>query len=137
MPVRTLDHVNIRTPDVPGTAAFFCDLLGLEARPAPGATAMDQGCWMHDPAGRPIIHIGPADATYPSDDSFPFTPARGSAALHHVALECDDLPDMLERLARTGRPIVRKDYPPASLTQIFVEEANGILLELNFRMGAE
>lgn len=134
MAVRTLDHVNIRTIDVPGTTAFFRDVLGLEARVAPGADDIGKGCWIHDPAGHPIIHIGPVDGRYPSDDMLPFTPTRGSGAVHHVALECDDLADMLKRIGGTGRPFTRKDYPPANLTQIFVMEENGILLELNFRL---
>lgn len=136
MAVRTLDHVNIRTPDVAGTAAFFRDVLGLDARPAPGVEHIERGCWIHDPSGHPIIHIGPVEASYPSDDMFPFASARGSGAAHHVALECDDLDEMLLRLGSAGRRFVRKDYPPASLTQLFVEEENGILLELNFRMDA-
>ncbi|MCP1470405.1 catechol 2,3-dioxygenase-like lactoylglutathione lyase family enzyme [Sphingobium sp. OAS761] len=136
MPVKTLDHVNIRTPDVPATAAFFRDILGLEARAAPGAEHIDKGCWIHDPAGHPIIHIGPVKARYPSDDTTPFTAARGSGAVHHVALECDDLPDMLARLERAGRPVSRVDFDAANLVQLFVEEENGVLLELNFRSAA-
>lgn len=134
MAVRTLDHVNIRTPDVAGTAAFFRDVLGLVARPAPGVDRIDLGCWIHDPSGHPIIHIGSVDGSYPSDDIFPFTPAHGGGAAHHVALECDDLDDMLRRLGATDLRFVRNDYPPAKLVQLFVKEENGILLELNFRM---
>ncbi|WP_150294122.1 VOC family protein [Sphingobium estronivorans] len=134
MAVRSLDHVNIRTADVPTTAAFFRDILGLEARVAPGADDIDKGCWIHDPSGHPIVHIGPSEGRYPSDDMLPFTPARGSGAVHHVALECDDVDDMVQRIASTGRTFTRKDYPPANLTQIFVLEENGVLLELNFRM---
>ena len=133
MPVRTLDHVNIRTPDVPGTTAFFRDVLGLEARAAPGAEHIDKACWIHDPAGHPIIHIGPVRGAYPGDGMAPFQAARGGGAVHHVALECDDLPDMLARLDRTGRPVSRVDFEAAGLVQLFVEEENGVLLELNFR----
>ena len=137
MAVRTLDHVNIRTLDVAGTAAFFRDVLGLEARAAPGAGHIDKGCWIHDPAGHPIIHIGPVEARYPSDDAAPFLPARGGGAVHHVALLCDDLPDMLARLDRTGRPVSRVDFEAAGLVQLFVVEENGVLLELNFRTGGD
>jgi hypothetical protein len=31
---------------------------------------------------------------------------------------------------------VRKDYPPANLCQLFVEERNGVILELNFHLEA-
>ena len=54
--------------------------------------------------------------------------------MHHVALECDDLPTMFARLETAGLGVVRKDYPPANLCQLFVEERNGIILELNFRL---
>jgi len=133
MPVRTLDHVNIRTADVPGTVAFFRDVLGLEARAAPGSPDIDHGCWIYDPGERPIIHIGPVDGRYPSDGAMPFAASRGSGAVHHVALECDGLPDMLKRLEAAGLEIVRKDFGSAGLIQLFVEETNGIMLELNFR----
>lgn len=109
-------------------------MLGLEARAAPGADHIDRGCWIHDPAGHPIIHIGPANGRYPSDDALPFTATRGSGAVHHVALECDDLDAMIARLDRAGLSVTRKDYDVANLVQLFVEEVNGIILELNFRM---
>lgn len=133
MTVRALDHVNIRTPDVPGTAGFLHDLLGLRADVAPGAPSIDKGCWMYDEGDRPIIHIGPIDAAYPSDATMPFTPARGSGAVHHVALECSDHAGMIARLEAAGLPYARSDIPQMDLRQLFVSEANGILLELNFR----
>jgi catechol 2,3-dioxygenase-like lactoylglutathione lyase family enzyme len=135
MSVKTLDHVNIRTPDVPGTAAFFRDLLGLESGIAPGAPSIDEGCWIYDPEGRPIVHIGPVHAAYPSDRMVPFTATRGSGSVHHVALECDDHPGMLAKLDRAGLEYALSDIPQIGLKQIFVHEPNGILLELNFRGG--
>lgn len=135
MSVRTLDHVNIRTADVPATAAFFRDLLDLKAGIAPGAESMEQGCWMYDPQGHPIVHIGAADAAYPSDGMAPFTPGETSGALHHVALECDDYAGMLTRIEAAGHEVASSDIPQIGLRQLFVKEPNGILLELNFRGG--
>ena len=135
MAVLSLDHVNIRTPDVPGTSDFFCDLLGLRKGIAPGAASIETGCWVYDPADRPIIHIGPIDAQYPSDAMIPFTPARGSGSVHHVALECDDHAGIVARLEAAGLDYAVSDIPQIGLRQIFVEERNGILLELNFRNG--
>ena len=134
MTVRALDHVNIRTADVPATMAFFRDVLGLRADIAPGAASLDQGCWMYDPANRPIIHIGAATATYPSDGERPFTSAQGSGAVHHVALDCDDFDAMSARIEAAGRTYWTNDVPQIGLKQLFVAEANDILLELNFRI---
>lgn len=133
MPVLALDHVNIRTPDVSGTAGFLRDLLGLRAATAPGAASIDQGCWMYDTGERPIIHIGPIDAAYPSDEAVPFTTARGSGAVHHVALECAGYDAMVAKLDQLAAPYSCNDITQIGLRQVFVSEANGILLELNFR----
>lgn len=133
MTVLTLDHVNIRTADVPATSGFFRDVLGLRAGVAPGAASIETGCWIYDRADRPIIHIGPLAAPYPSDHAYPFAPARGGGAVHHVALECDDLPGMTARLDAAGLAYTSNDIPRIGLTQVFVAEANGVLLELNFR----
>jgi catechol 2,3-dioxygenase-like lactoylglutathione lyase family enzyme len=133
MAVLSLDHVNIRTPDVPATTAFFCEMLGLRAEVAPGAASIDRGAWIYDAGDRPIVHIGPVEAVYPSDGMAPFTPGRGGGSVHHVALECDGYEEMARRLREAGLPIAVSEIPSVGLRQLFVTEANGILLELNFR----
>jgi len=133
MSVLALDHVNIRTADLPATVAFFRDVLGLRADVAPGAPSIDRGCWIYDPANRPIVHIGPIDARYPSDSVHPFNPTTGSGAVHHVALECDDFDGMAAKLTANGHAYTVNDIPQIGLRQMFVAEHNGVLLELNFR----
>ncbi|MFT4054429.1 MAG: VOC family protein [Novosphingobium sp.] len=132
MPVRSLDHVNIRTPDVMGTAAFLQDLLDLDPRIAPGAESIAQGCWMYDLGNRPIIHIAAQDSAYPSDGMMPFVAAPGTGALHHVALECTDRDATLARIEAAGHAVATSDISQVGLRQLFVAEPNGILLELNF-----
>ena len=131
MAVVALDHVNIRTSDMAATIAFDRDLLGLRAAIAPGAQSMDQGCWIHDPQDRPIVHLGSVTATYPSDEAVPFSPGSGSGSVHHVALECDDYDGMKHAL--DGRIIKESDIPSIKLRQIFVHDPNGVMIELNFR----
>lgn len=133
MAVLSLDHVNIRTADVPATTAFFRDLLGLRAGIAPGAASIDQGCWIYDGQDRPIVHIGGVDGAYPSDGVAPFTPSRGSGSVHHVALECDGYEEMTARLRNAGLTVSENHIPSIGLRQLFVTEANGVLFELNFR----
>jgi catechol 2,3-dioxygenase-like lactoylglutathione lyase family enzyme len=133
MAILSLDHVNIRTADVPRTTAFFRDVLGLRADIAPGASSIERGCWIYDAGNRPIVHIGPSDGTYSSDGIAPFTPARGGGSVHHVALECDDYDGMIARLKEAGLAFSENPIPSIGLHQVFVTEANGILLELNFQ----
>lgn len=133
MAVAAIDHIHVRTKDVAATIAFFHDVLDMTPKIPPGADSMEHGCWLYDTAGRPLIHVGPADGEYPSDKLYPFKPMRGSGSVHHIAFACEDLPAMTQRLDKAGLQFSVNEIPQISLTQVFVEEANGILLELNFR----
>jgi catechol 2,3-dioxygenase-like lactoylglutathione lyase family enzyme len=126
-----LDHVNIQTLDVAGTARFFADVLDLRAGPPfPGAD-MAQVTWMFDESDRPVIHITAPGMTFAGDPA----PVAGSGtgALHHVAFACTGHDAMLARLERLELPFRRRDIAPIGLRQIFVHEPNGVLLELNYR----
>jgi catechol 2,3-dioxygenase-like lactoylglutathione lyase family enzyme len=129
--VKSLDHVNIQTRDVAGTAQFFTDVLDLRAGPVfPGAD-MAAVTWMFDAHDRPLIHITLPGMTFAEDADKPIGPETG--ALHHVAFECDGHDAMLARLDRLGLTLRTRDIAPIGLRQIFVTDPNGVLLELNYR----
>lgn len=128
MSVEALDHINICTKDVAGTAAFFVDVLGMTASASPGAGDIDRAAWIRDDADRPIIHLASEDVIR----SFMGDPAGGggSGRIHHVALRCSDHDGVVARLEARGA-----SYRQSGMTGrrvLFVEEVNGILLELNF-----
>src|SRR5262250_2375375 len=52
MPVESLDHVNIITADLEGTARFYAELFGLEPRDGPPPLTHANARWMYDAAGR-------------------------------------------------------------------------------------
>jgi catechol 2,3-dioxygenase-like lactoylglutathione lyase family enzyme len=131
MTVTALDHVNIQTLDVAGTAQFFTDVLDLRAAPPfPGAD-MRQVTWMFDTDGRPVVHITSPGMTFAGDPA----PVAGSStgALHHVAFACTGHGAMLARLEQLGLAFRVRDIAAIGLRQIFVTEPNGVLLELNYR----
>jgi catechol 2,3-dioxygenase-like lactoylglutathione lyase family enzyme len=131
MKVEAIDHVNIRTPDVVGTSHFFSEVLALEVGDTPGMTDRTKACWLHDASGRAVIHLGSPDIAYPwENDSQPAVP--GSGRIHHVALRCVGYESMRDRLRTQGRSYYSNNVPQISLRQIFIEDPNGILLELNF-----
>jgi catechol 2,3-dioxygenase-like lactoylglutathione lyase family enzyme len=131
MKVDAIDHVNIRTPDVVGTCQFFCEVLSLKVGDTPGTPDRTKACWLHDSSGRAVIHLGSADLAYPWEKE-PQVTAPGSGRIHHVALRCVGYESMCDRLRLQGRSYHSNDVPQIALRQIFVEEPNGILLELNF-----
>ncbi len=131
MTVKSLDHVNIQTRDVAGTARFLADVLELRAGPLfPGAD-MTQVTWMYDADDRPLIHVTIPGVTFAEDADRPLRPDTG--ALHHVAFECRGHGAMLDRLRGLGIGWRHRDIPEIGLKQLFVTEPNGVLLELNFR----
>lgn len=132
MAVAGLDHVNIRVADVAATFAFYRDALGMEAGGLPGMDASENGGWIRDTKGDPIIHVGRVGMAYPSDGAAPPEARSGSGAVHHVALNCTDRPAMSRRLADLGIAWTENHVPQVQLRQMFVTDPNGILLELNF-----
>lgn len=133
MPVDCVDHVNIRTPDLPGTIAFYTETLGMTASPAPGASS-EEACWLLDTDGRAAIHLGRLELRYPTDHwQVRQSPvATETGRLHHVALRCSGYDEVRSRLIGHGCTISESAIDSIGLKQIFVTEPNNILLELNF-----
>lgn len=136
MTVESIDHVNIRTPDVPGTTQFFVDVLGMRAEPTPGINDISMGAWIYSQDGKAAVHV--------IKDSFPVimngadgdlpTNRKGSGRVHHVALRCSDYDGVCAKLRDHQLEFQATDLRPFNmqLRQVFVAETNGVLLELNF-----
>lgn len=131
MPIVGIDHVNIRTGDPALAIAFYRDVLGMTASAMPGLGDPAKGCWMLDEAGHAAVHIGHAASPYPSDPAVPWR-GGGDGAVHHVALTCTDRPAFQMRLAAAGVAWAQNRLAQIGLTQLFVSDPDGVLLELNF-----
>lgn len=133
MGLRRLDHYSIRTPRLDETRRFYADIMGLTegARPPfpfPGA-------WMYQ-AGDAVVHIvgyDPNDAEglkgYLGDKELA---GSGTGTIDHVAFTADDLPAMQARLKASGLPFREREVPSLGLHQVFVEDPNGVTIELNY-----
>jgi catechol 2,3-dioxygenase-like lactoylglutathione lyase family enzyme len=130
MRVDALDHVNIITDDLPGTARFYADVFDLDIRDGPPPFTPDQVQWAYDDQGRPILHLNAAGAFQAFKRDARPGPATG--AVHHVALRCVGHGEMEERLKARGLTYSLNAVTGAGLRQIFVVDPNGVLLELNF-----
>jgi catechol 2,3-dioxygenase-like lactoylglutathione lyase family enzyme len=127
--VEALDHVNIITADVEGSAQFYAELLGLEPRDGPAPLTHDNARWLYDEAGRAILHINSLDC--PRQYAREIRPGP-TGALHHVALRCTGYEEIRARLTRRGLEHRLNEVPAVGLKQIFVLDPNEVLLELNF-----
>jgi catechol 2,3-dioxygenase-like lactoylglutathione lyase family enzyme len=130
MTVKSLDHVNIQTLDVAGTARFFTDVLDLAARPPVPGLDPDQITWMWDRERRPIVHITRPGHTFADEAEKPIGTDTGP--IHHVAFECEGHAAMLARLKSMDLSCRTRDISQIGLRQIFVHEPNGVVLELNY-----
>jgi catechol 2,3-dioxygenase-like lactoylglutathione lyase family enzyme len=142
--IRRLDHVNIRTFDIEATVNFYSGLLGLRDGPFGAPRAM--GAWLYDDTDRPVLHLIAIDPANPDEalarvrdrlgglegdlgrDSL-----RGGGAIDHVAFECGGYDDLLAKIQARGF-VYRENYVPSiDLKQVFVNDPNGVTVELNFR----
>lgn len=129
MRVEALDHVNIIAADLHATCIFYADLLGLERRDAPPPLTPATAQWMHDAAGRAILHINSLDCVRTYERHVMPGP---TGSIHHVALRCEGYDKTMARLDARGADYQLNLVAAIGLRQIFTMDPNGVLLELNF-----
>jgi catechol 2,3-dioxygenase-like lactoylglutathione lyase family enzyme len=129
MKVNALDHINIITADLDGSARFYGELFNLERRNAPPPLTPENAQWMFDDAGRAIIHINSVDCPRTYEREVAPGP---TGSIHHIALNCSGHAEMIARLDARGLAHQDNLVAAIGLRQIFTLDPNGVLLELNF-----
>ncbi|MDQ2779706.1 MAG: glyoxalase [Pseudomonadota bacterium] len=134
-----LNHISIRTLDVGACERFYAGLLGLVSGPRPPFPF--PGVWLY--AGdtsvyaNAVMHIIGIDQAAPEglqgylgnrDDAG----LKGSGAVDHVAFFATGLQQMLTRLHEESVACRERTVPSLGLYQVFVEDPNGIVVELNY-----
>ncbi|HIM98818.1 MAG TPA: hypothetical protein EYM57_13125 [Gammaproteobacteria bacterium] len=123
-----LDHRGIRTTKLEPTRHFYEDLIGLKSGHRPSALATS-GYWLY--AGKkPIIHLieGSDDSTDAAKDRREeLTNAGGQT---HLALTVEGARDIVDRLKKASVPYWDRLFRNPIMYQVFVEDPNGLLIEL-------
>jgi len=135
----SLNHFSIRTLDLEATKFFYISVLGLKEGPRPEFPF--PGFWLYqgsfDSYANAAVHIFGIDTKETSGVS-QYLGARdessvqGSGALDHVAFFATELAEMLERLKGLNIDVLRRDVPGLGLHQLFLDDPNGIVIELNY-----
>src|SRR5579875_261763 len=144
--IRNLDHVNIVTKKFAETIRFYTEVLGMKNAGLPGGMVSNKNASICDDNNNAVLHVQGVD---PDDPQPTFDSIRrrlgnlrtsigledldGSASIEHVAFACSDYEAVRSRLASHGLEMRFNEVPQMSLRQIFVNDPNGITLELNFR----
>jgi len=127
MSVGVLDHFNIRTRDLNSTVHFYQDIMGLEKGPRPNFAF--PGAWMYS-EGKAVVHI--VDISKTDEPQKP-----DSGVVHHVAFVSRGFDGMKQRLSSKGMPFDARQVPGGELWQIFVNDPNGVMIELNYEAAKE
>ena len=127
MSVGVLDHFNIRTRDLGATVRFYQDIMGLEKGPRPNFAF--PGAWMYS-EGKAVVHI--VDISQTDEKQKP-----DSGVVHHVAFVSTGFDGMKQRLSSKGMPFDARQVPGGELWQIFVNDPNGVMIELNYEAAKE
>lgn len=129
MQVLALDHINIITGDLNHTAEFYADMFELDRRDAPPPLTPENAQWMFDSCDRAIVHINSLDCPRAFDRD---VKEGVTGSIHHIALKCMGFDEMVSRLDNRKAEYQLNLIEAIGLKQIFTQDPNGILLELNF-----
>jgi catechol 2,3-dioxygenase-like lactoylglutathione lyase family enzyme len=127
MSVGVLDHFNIRTRKLADTVHFYENVMGLEKGPRPNFAF--PGAWMYS-EGKAVVHI--VDISKTDEPQKP-----DSGVVHHVAFVSSGFDGMKQRLESKGMPFDARQVPGGELWQIFVNDPNGVMIELNYEAAKE
>lgn len=135
----SLNHFSIRTVDLDACERFYCGLLGLKKGPRPPFPF--PGLWLYagetDKYDNAAVHIIGIDRNDPEGlkkylGDRDETSLAGSGAVDHVAFFATGLKQTLERLKANGIEGRERTVPVLGLHQVFIDDPNGIVVELNF-----
>jgi catechol 2,3-dioxygenase-like lactoylglutathione lyase family enzyme len=135
----SLNHVSIRTLNLEACQRFYVDALGLVAGPRPDFPF--PGIWLY--AGpttawsNAVVHVIGIDPQDPSGLDDYLGPREGAAShgsgvVDHVAFQATGLARMRERLAALGIALRERAVPGLGLHQLFLEDPDGLVVELNY-----
>ncbi len=133
MGLQRLDHYSIRTPRLDETRRFYADIMGMHDGSRPPFPF--PGAWMYigDVAMVHLVGYDPDDVEglkhYLGDKA---AAASGTGTIDHVAFAVTGLDAMLTRLRAAKLPFRERTVPSLGLYQVFVDDPNGVTLELNF-----
>lgn len=134
-----LNHYSIRTVDLDACERFYGEVLGLKVGPRPAFPF--PGLWLYEGDtqqwANACVHIIGIDRQDPNglraylgdrDEAS----LQGTGAIDHIAFFATGLAAMRERLGRLHVESRERTVPNLGLHQVFIEDPNGVTIELNY-----
>jgi len=134
MSLGRLDHYSIRTTRLAETERFYTDVLGLEAGPRPAFKF--PGTWLYN-GGQAVVHVVGIDRDNPQPlidylGEKALADADETGSIDHIAFVAADIAGMKARFTAANCAFRERLVPSLNLAQLFVEDPNGVTIELNF-----
>jgi catechol 2,3-dioxygenase-like lactoylglutathione lyase family enzyme len=133
MSVTAMEHVLVLSDDIEATRDFYCRVVGLRVGERP--LLAFPGYWLY--AG-PIacLHVAERGA-YSSHAASLGLEARaeppGAGPVDHIAFNASDYEALSARLESNGVAAVRNTISGGGPRQLFIEDPNGVRVEINVR----
>jgi catechol 2,3-dioxygenase-like lactoylglutathione lyase family enzyme len=127
MPLTQLNHVTVRTDDLETTRDFYNHVLGL----VPGARPplAFPGYWLYC-GEQAVVHLVPRSGAIGAGDG------GDTGNFDHVAFTAADFDGMRSRFQKLGIRFSEREVPGIRLKQLFVQDPNQVMIELNFPAAA-
>lgn len=134
MPLTQLEHYLVLTHDLDRTRDFYSHALGLRVGPRPPLGF--PGYWLYI-GDVPCIHIAEWE-TYRAHSTEAgisvSAPAPGTGPVDHIAFNAFDCESVKAKLVAYGVKFAENRVPTAGLTQLFLNDPNGVKVEINVRI---
>jgi catechol 2,3-dioxygenase-like lactoylglutathione lyase family enzyme len=132
MPLTELNHYFVRANDLEQSRRFYCDVLGFEEMPRPDFPF--PGHWL-GVAGKVQVHMGPHGI--PNSDLYylgttPRSSTDNSGVVDHIAFLATQPETFAARFDAHGIRSRKRHFPQFKLFQMFIQDPNGLTIELNF-----
>jgi catechol 2,3-dioxygenase-like lactoylglutathione lyase family enzyme len=128
MPLHGLEHVLVLTDDLEATRAFYCDVVGFEAGERPQLAFPGYWLYLH---GVACLHVAERAAYEAHAEAVGLR--RTDGPIDHLAFAAGDREGLVARLEAAGIHAVSNDVPGAGIRQLFLDDPNGLRIELNVR----
>ena len=133
MTIGRLDHYSIRTTKLDETRRFYSEVVGLRDGYRPNFDF--PGAWLYI-GEQAVVHIVGIDKDNPQAllDYLgkEAVDSDNTGSIDHVAFVATDFDGTAQRMRKMGVPYRERGLPSFNLRQMFLEDPNGVTIELNF-----
>ena len=134
-----LNHFSIRSLDLAACERFYTQVLGLRVGPRPPFTF--PGLWLYEGDtsvwGNAMVHIIGIDRHDPEGlkqylGDRDVSSLDGTGSVDHIAFSATGLSQMRSTLQGMGIELRERTVPNLGLHQLFLDDPNGVVIELNY-----